>query len=293
MKNVFLVLLMLGLPQMFLSGQDVDDYLDKYLGKNKDGYVQPVTDVLTGIFNTGLITEPRIDSGFYFTISLIGSGAWITDNLKTFSASTEDPFSPLQTVKASTIFGPSEITVVTDTNGLSYTFPAGINAKWVPFALPQITVGGLLHSELNLRFLAYDFGKDFGKFQLFGGALRHDVGHYFGFNNYFVNVGYSFQSIMLGSRILVTNHLIGLDGGKDLKHFYYYGRVAYQIGNMDLSYTPDLEEGGTKIEFKNKNDFPLFLGLGGGVKLGKVLRFNLGISYAKFPMAETGIILKF
>jgi hypothetical protein len=65
MKNVFLVLLMLGLPQMFLSGQDVDDYLDNYLGKNKDGYVQPVTDVLTGIFNTGLITEPRIDSAVF------------------------------------------------------------------------------------------------------------------------------------------------------------------------------------------------------------------------------------
>lgn len=44
-----------------------------------------------------------------------------------------------------------------------------------------------------------------------------------------------------------------------LKNFYYYGRIAYQLGNMDLSYTPDLEEGGTKIEFKNKNDFPLFL----------------------------------
>ena len=293
MKNRFLIVFLLTMSQMLLSAQNVDDYLDNYLGKNKDGYVQPVSDILTGMFNSGLITEPKIDSHFYVKIGIVGSAAWVTDNLKTFSASTEDPFSPEQKTKVSTILGPAEVTAVTDSNGLTYTFPAGINAKWVPFALPQITIGGVLNSELNLRFLAINFGEDFGKLQIIGAALRHDIGHYFNLINYNVNAGYSFQSIKLGSRVNLTNHLISLDAGRDFKHFYYYGRIAYQLGNMDVTYTPDAEEGGNKIEFKNKNDFPLFFGLGGGVKLGKVFRFNLGISYAKFPMAESGIILKF
>lgn len=293
MKYTLSILLFLFISQSFISAQNVDDYLDNYLGKNKGGYVQPVSDILTGIFNTGLVTDPKIGDRFYIKFSLVGSAGLVTDNLKTFSATTDDPFSPEQTVKASTIVGNSEITVVTDTNGLSYTFPAGIDVKYVPFALPQIAIGGIFHSDLNLRFLAYNFGGEFGKLQLLGVALRHDVGHYFNINKYYVNAGFSFQSIKLGSRIYVTNNLISLDGGQDFKYFYYFGRIGYQFGNMDVNYTTDPDEGGEKVEFNINNDFPIMAGLGGGVKIGKMLRFNLGISYAKFPMAETGIILKF
>lgn len=293
MKNKTYFLFLLTLCSHFIFAQNIDDFLDNYLGKNKNGYVQPVSDVLTGIFNTGLITDSRIDSSFYFKFSLVGSAGLVTDNLKNFSGTTEEPFSPEQTTTVPTILGRPEITVLTDTNGLSYTFPAGLGVAYVPFALPQITLGGVLHSEINLRFLAYDFKGDFGKFQLIGIALRHDVGHYFNLNNFYLNGGYSFQSIKLGRRVYVTNHLISLDGGQDFRHFFYYGRFGYQLGNMNVDYAQDPEEGGTNIEFSNKNAFPVFIGLGGGVKLGKVLRFNLGINYAKFPMAEAGITLKF
>ena len=63
MKNGFLIVFFLTMSQMFLSAQNIDDYLDNYLGKNKDGYVQPVSDILTGMFNSGLITEPKMQHG--------------------------------------------------------------------------------------------------------------------------------------------------------------------------------------------------------------------------------------
>lgn len=45
MKNRFLIVFLLTMSQMLLSAQNVDDYLDNYLGKNKDGYVQPVSGI--------------------------------------------------------------------------------------------------------------------------------------------------------------------------------------------------------------------------------------------------------
>ncbi|MBK7697003.1 MAG: hypothetical protein IPI30_22670 [Saprospiraceae bacterium] len=140
---------------------------------------------------------------------------------------------------------------------MSYTFPAGIDVKSMFRLLcPQIAIGGIFHSDLNpLRFLAYNFGGEFGKLQLLGVALRHDVGHYFNINKYYVNAGFSFQSIKLGSRIYVTNNLISLDGGQDFKYFYYFGKIGYQFGNMDVNYTTDPDEGGEKVEFNINNDF--------------------------------------
>lgn len=49
MKYTLSILLFLFISQSFISAQNVDDYLDNYLGKNKGGYVQPVSDILTGI----------------------------------------------------------------------------------------------------------------------------------------------------------------------------------------------------------------------------------------------------
>ncbi|MBK7697004.1 MAG: hypothetical protein IPI30_22675 [Saprospiraceae bacterium] len=99
MKYTLSILLFFVYFSNFISAQNVDDYLDNYLGKNKGGYVQPVSDILTGIFNTGLVTDPKIGDRFNIKFSLVGSAGLVTDNLKNFLCTTDDPFSPEQTVK--------------------------------------------------------------------------------------------------------------------------------------------------------------------------------------------------
>ncbi len=293
MKKALLlpILLIIGFSSAF--SQSVDSYLDNYLGKNKDGYVQPVADILTGVFHAGLISSPRIDSSFYFNFGIVASVGFVTNNLKKFKATTEAPFEPEQTIEASTIIGAGAPQVVTGLNGTSFVFPGGIGLAYAPFGLPQLTFGGILHSELNLRFLAYDFGGDIGNFQLIGIALRHDIGHYLKLNNFYLNAGYAFQSTKVGQRLNIQTHLISIDGGQHYKHFYYYGRLGYQLGNMDANYTEYTEQCDLKVKISNTNSFPIFVGLGGGVDIGKFLRLNLGASYANLPIGEAGIIFRF
>ena len=61
---------------------------------------------------------------------------------------------------------------------------------------------------------------------------------------------------------------------------------------MNAAYKEDPDDGGREITVKLKNNAPIFIGVGGGLKLG-MLRLNLGINYSKVPFGEFGVHLHF
>jgi len=290
MKNLLILMIFLGTGMSY--AQTFDDLLQNYIGNNKEKYLQPVADLVTGSFNSGWNSPGKMDSSFYFRFGITTTAGFVTDNLKTFRATTEDPFLPMTTVDAATIVGNNEPVVVDGENGTSYVFQGGTQLALFPMVMPQINVGGLYGSELGLRFFAWDFGGDFGKLQLLGLSAKHDVGRYFKLGKWYWNAMYAFQNIQGGKYFDITTHLVGMEAGRTIGPWYWYGTLGYQFGKMDAVYKEDPDQGEREVSVSLNNSFPVYAGLGGGVRVG-VLRVNLALNYAKAPFGELGIGIQF
>ncbi len=277
-----------------LRSQEFENFFDNYTGENKANFLQPLNDVIIPNINLGLFQSPSIKKGFHFNIGVNFSIGYVTDNIKTFKATTESseqfPFEPIQTATAPTIVGDIYPVEVQGINGTSYVFPGGANLKISPFAIPQITIGSIYGTEFTFRFFTYDINDDFGKLQHIGGAFRHDMSQHLPIGKFNWNLGYGYQSFKISDKADIQTHLFFADIGQQAGIFYYFGRLGFQTGKMKIDYENAEEE--IAVKFNLNKVFPFVASLGGGIDLWK-FRFHAALSYSKIPFAEAGLFLNF
>jgi hypothetical protein len=289
------ILLMIALGYGTLinaSAQKADEIISSYTGANSLGYLQPLADVLTSTFNTGHIHKTSIDSGFhlYLGVTLFNTTVF-DDKSRYFTGVTEGIFAPIQQVRAPTILGPREAVTVNGLNGTSYTFPAGLGNVSLTLATPQITIGTLFGTEFNARFMAYDFGGDFGKLQFLGGGVRHDVGRYFSKNSHLkISAEYCYQKLNVGNYADLTTHKAGIYTGQQWKYFNYYGYVGYQNGAVNIDYKGSTDASPIHVPLTNQN--PLLLAAGAGVRLW-IFRLNIHGSFIRPVVLAASLGLSF
>jgi hypothetical protein len=292
--NKSIILLLLLLFNGRIIAQEFENLFDNYTGENKTNFLQPLNEVIIPNFNQGWFQSPTMKKGFHFNIGVNVSVGYVTDNIKTFKATTESsvefPFEPEQTATVPTIVGSIYPVEVEGINGTSYLFPGGANLKISPFAIPQLTIGNLFGTEFTFRFFTYDINDDFGKLQHIGGAVRHNLSQYLPLGKFDWNVGYGFQAFSIGDKADIKSHLVFMDIGQHPGHFYYFGRLGYQSGVMKIDYENTEEE--IKVKFDLNEVFPLIVSIGGGIDLWK-FRLHTAISYSKIPFAEAGLFLNF
>ncbi len=274
------------------AAQKVDEIISSYTGANATGYLQPLADLLTSTFNTGHLHKTSIDSGFHLYLGITAFNATVFDDQsRYFTGVTEGIFAPAQQVRAPTILGPRETITVNGLNGTSYTFPAGLGNVSLTLATPQITIGTLFGTEFNARFMAYDFGGDFGKLQFMGGGVRHDVGRYFLKNGKFkLSAEYCYQQFKAGNYANLTTHKAGMYAGHQWKFFNYYGYVGYQNGVLNIDYEGSKDASPVHVPLTNKN--PLLLAAGMGVKLW-IFRLNIHGSFIRPVVLGASLGLSF
>ncbi len=287
-----LIILVLALSTIVVQAQSFDDLLQNYVGSNKESYLQPLPDLMAGTFHSGWNVGGKIDSGLYFRIGISSMVGYVSDNLRTFSATTEYPFEPLTKADVPTIVGSNEAVVVDGVNGTQYVFQGGRDVVLFPMALPQLTIGGLYGTELSIRFVAYDFKGDFGKLTLFGAGVKHDIGQYLNLKNWFWTGGYAMQLVKGGYYFDYLSHYIHTEAGQSGKNAYYFGTIGFQTASLDARYHEDPDQGNREVTLALKNDFPIFIGIGGGLKWGK-LRIHAAVHYAKAPFGEFGMHIQF
>lgn len=272
--------------------QKVDEFIGSYSGPSATGYLQPLSDVLTSTFNSGLIHKTSIDSGFHVYLGATGYGIFIlSDQLKYFTGTTERYFSPQQTARVSTILGPAETVTVQGDKATSYTFPAGLGLLGYTLAAPQITIGTIFGTEFMGRFAAFDLGEDFGKVKLLGGGLRHDLTRYFMPNSrYKVSVEYFYQQLEAGRYAELTTHKGGLYAGQQGKIANYYVYAGYQKGTLAIHYNDSADATPIDIRLTNKN--PLLLGIGGGLKLW-IFRLDAQASFIRPVVVAASVGINF
>lgn len=276
MKHAYRTGLLLGLLLGGPGGfaQELNDYLDAYLGPNREGYLQPLADLVVAGSNTGLQPSVRIGDKLHARLNLTVLGAMPAEAQKTFTATTEAPFTPQQTATVPTIVGDRTVVSVAGDNGTRYAFPAGYGVKRLFWAVPQLSLGGIFGTEVSVRLLPVDLGDDFGKLSLIGIGLRHDVGRYFLKPSPFVlNVGYAFQKTEIGRYVSAQSHYGYVQAGVAGKRGGVFAWAGYQTGTFAISYDYAENNQPRNVRADLTVRKPLLAGLGAHLQLGF---FSLG-----------------
>jgi hypothetical protein len=271
----------------------VDNLIGAYSGKNGEGFLQPLANVLTSSFNTGTAHKTSIDSGFHVYLGVIATQSFIIGgDLKYFTGTTPDFFSPMQDATTSTIFGPNQITTVEGLKSTSYSFPAGMGVKWVRLATPQITIGSFFGTEISLRYFGYNVNDDFGKITIMGGGLRHDIGRYFlpKKSKFKITAEAFFQELKTGRYSTSQMLKAGVYAGQQTKKFHYFAYAGYQQGKTNIVYKNTDENIDFNVNLKNSN--PLIFGVGAGAKFG-ILNIHGQANFLSPTVVAVGIGLNF
>lgn len=276
-----------------LGFAQIDSYIGPYTGSNKDGYLRPVASLLTSAFNTGQVMHTGIDSNFRVYFHVVGTASFIlSDQLKTFTASTPEGFLPSQSASVSTILGPRQSITVQGVNGTAYTFPAGIGVEILSLAVPQLSIafGG---TELTGRFFAYDTKDELGKINLLGMGLRHEIGRYFmPGSNWRLSIGGMYQQVKAGTYLNLGTYNGAITFGQQHRRWHFFGQAGYQAGTLKGEYKHYNGETFDQIKIDLKNDNPLFFGMGIGLNLG-LLQLQLQASGYEPVIGSFALGLKF
>lgn len=287
------LILIAFLVNVFELHAQVDNVIGAYSGKNRDGYLQPLANVLTSTLNTGTVHKTAIDSGFHVYLGVIATQSFILgDDLKYFQGTTPEQFQPKQEVTASTILGPNTITTVQGDKATSYSFPAGLGIKWVRLAAPQLTIGNFFGTEISVRYFAYNVNEDFGKISIMGGGIRHNIGRYFlpKKSTFKITAEAFYQELKTGRYSASQILKAGVYAGHQSKNFHYFVYAGYQQGKTNIVYKNSDDNIDFNVNLKTTN--PLVFGIGVGAKLS-ILRIHAQANFLSPVVAAVGVGLNF
>jgi len=253
-----------------LNAQDVETLISKYTQENGKKFLMPMADCIGANFNSGLFHSAMIKKmGFQMYIGIATTTAFIPEKRKTFMAVPEGFFEPKTPVKVPTIFGMSENVIVNGVGGTQYVFPGGLNMKYLPLAMPQLTIGSVYGTDLTVRFFTYNFDdEDIGKLNLLGFGLRHSISQYFQNMPVDLAAGAYWQQFAIGDIVSASNLLFNVQTSYRVSIFTFYGALGYEKSLLDIDYTYTDTEGDTNVKFNMQGS--------NSVRFTGGLTFNLG-----------------
>jgi hypothetical protein len=221
-----------------------------YSGENGHHYMQPLADVLVANLNSGLFYTAAIPTdGFEISVGIEGMYAPIGSSAKSFEATTEGFFSPVQTAKVPTIFGDTEGASVTGAGGTVYAFPAGFGVDNFPTAVPQITIGAFHGTEATVRFATANTEKEIGKIDLLGIGVRHSISQYLPNAPLDIAAGVFWQSFKIGDIMDAKALSLGVQGSLTRGVLTAYAGLAYESGSLKLDYTHEVAGENLSVDF--------------------------------------------
>ena len=289
LKRIILFTLAVFFSFSITTSQDIEELVSKYTESNGKGYMQPLADAFGATFNSGLFHTAGLKKlGFQAYLGVVASTAFISDKRTTFDATTQGFTDPEITATAPTVFGPGEAVSVDGPGGTAYVFPAGMNVKMIPFAIPQLSVGSVYGTDLTLRFITFNLGEDFGDLSVFGWGIRHSISQYVEALPLDVALGIYNQSFKAGDIVSANAWVVSAQASKKVLIFTFYGGLAFENTKLDLEYHNDEEDVDIAFNLNGKNSIRLTAGITfnlGPAKLNvdyniasqSVLSFGLGI----------------
>jgi hypothetical protein len=237
------------------QAQELEDYVSKYTSENGAGYMQPLADAFGANLNSGFYRGARFSTlGFHIYIGVETMVALIADDQKTFTAQTEDPFSPAKTAEAPTIFGSGQGAAVTGTGGTVFNFPGGLDIKKLPLAVPQVSVGSIFGTEATVRFAKAKIDDNIGEVKLFGIGAQHSLSQYFKDFPIDLAAGFLIQKFEVGNIVEANTKYFGLQGSLSRSVFTLYGGAGVESATLDIAYDYESGAGTQRIAFDLEAD---------------------------------------
>jgi len=230
-----------------VEAQGFEDLVSKYTSENGQKFMQPLGDVFGANLNSGWYHGAHISAiGLHVELGVKGMVALIGEKQKTFTAETDPGFYPPTEVEVPTVFGKREIVEVQGKNqstglpsGAVCAFPGGMNAKMIPIAVPQVTVGGILGTEVSIRWLAYNLNEDFGRLSMTGVGIRHSISQYIPLCPVDLAVGGFMQNFKMGDIVEAKTLAFGAQGSKSFSVLTLYGGIGYENSSLKIHYEDD------------------------------------------------------
>jgi len=205
---------------------DLTTKLQELAEENAVGYMQPFATALGTAINSGLYHTAKIHGlpGFDFGLRAMVV-AVPTEGLTYISK-------PLDT-ESSTVFGEK----ISATSSL----PGGLDISNVFFAVPQVSIGLFMGTELNIRYLPeIEISDDIGKIDLTGFGLSHSIDQYMPVPLPLLpklSVGYMRQKFNVGDILESTHTAYNVRLSKSVPLLTVYLGAQFENTDMDLTYT--------------------------------------------------------
>lgn len=274
-----------GLAISSLHAQNIEDMVSKYTEANGEGYLQPLADAVGANLNSGLFQTARIPTtGFYIRGNLVVMLAPIGDDNKTFTATTEPPFSPTQTAEAPTVFGDTDPVSVIGTGGTEYVFPGGFAINRFPFLVPHIAIGSIRGTEVMFRYFQLTPDDNIGKIKLFGFGARHSISQYLEEPPLDLSASFFFQTFDIGDIVEANTTIFGLQGSYTKSVLTLYGGPGIETSSLDIAY--DFEDTQIRFNMDGENSFRFTAGASADLL---ILRLFIEYNFASQSALALGI----
>jgi hypothetical protein len=267
-SGVALMLLSGATPARAQSG--LESALEQYSGPRIQGYMQPLADALVANLSIGYINAISSAKKFSFSLELVAMTAVVDESMRTYTASTPAGFQPA-THETPTIFGgPAQPVQHSTIPGLSYRGADGLaDAEYFPAGVPQLRLGGLLGTEVVIRYATSAMvptldEESFPDLSLLGVGVQHSISQYLKLP-LDVSVGGSFNSLKFGDLVNLSATSFGVNVGKSFGLIGLTGGIQSEGGTMNLTYTSTDPQGSGNVDVD--------------VEVKRMLRFRAGAAF--------------
>lgn len=245
----------------------IESSLKQYAETNGAAYIQPLVSGIGTSMNRGWYQDAHIPViGLRFKISATVMMAPVLEEDRTFTATTEGVFTPKQTVKAPTIVGSENAVSVSGSGGSVYSFPGGFDLNMTGFAVPQLTVGSFMGTEVMARYFAAELGdSELGNLELTGYGARHSLSQYFPLFPVSVSVGAFWQRLNLGDGLVEFTTLhYGVQASKGFGIVHVYGGAGFDKtdAKVDYEFFDGSQSHHLSYELEGDNGLELTAGIG-------------------------------
>lgn len=241
----------------------IEDHLSAYTGPNAKGYLDPLASAIGTSLNAGLFRDARVpESGFHLFFEFPIVGLYFSDDDETFDAVTEEGFSPRQTVRASTVVGPTEAVIVDGDGGTHFAFPGGFDIGSFAILAPQLRIGSVFGTEAMIRFFAAKIeNSELGDVMLTGFGARHSVSQHFPEDPPFdLSASFFWQQFKLGENengadlTKTSTWSFGVQASRSFDMLTPYTGLYYNSYALDVSYESEAGGDAETIELGFEDD---------------------------------------
>ncbi len=265
--------------------EELFEYGGAYINDEvSEEYLSPLVEVMNNSWHSGLFSASFPKDSFYFYLGVNVNTSFVPEGHRSYT--TNSAMSNGQEIKVPTIFGVNEITFIEDENSLSSAYPGGFDYEQMPLAVPQATIGGILNTDLTVRFFALGLEDNIGNLNLFGLGLQHSLSEYLNMEKLNLSVSAAYHQVKTGEWLHSKHYMLRANIHKNTKSLHYYGFMGFQNGELSLK---DRE---SNKEYVIKGENPLLLGA--GISLDFLI-FNLGFEavYSSLPTLNANLGFKF